>query len=303
MSQHFLSQLGLDRHADERAVKRAYAARLKSRRPDDDPALFQQLHEAYQGALEYVRRRAEAQPMLASVELAAAPLPVGAMPPDAAHGDLGRPGRPAPRPTPRQQVEKSAPPFNAGAFFDALLQQGLAPPGQLHAWLQTHPDLYSIQLRNALAPSLVIALEKAAKLPTPEGLRLLLAFFGLDRIERGNMHLQPRLEQLHDIAHRQHQVIVGPDMSFMYPQNGTPKPRPSAELKPGPIIPVILVLMLLANLARCVGNTDQRDFMVDPSVIPEQSPGAWPDSEPEPKPWQYVPPVPVPPPPAEPNPG
>ena len=35
--------LGLPVDADERAVKRAYAARLKVTRPDDDPAAFQRL--------------------------------------------------------------------------------------------------------------------------------------------------------------------------------------------------------------------------------------------------------------------
>ncbi|MBB5863614.1 J domain-containing protein [Xanthomonas sp. 3058] len=43
--------LGLPADADSRAIKRAYAARLKTTRPDDDPAAFQQLHDTYQAAL------------------------------------------------------------------------------------------------------------------------------------------------------------------------------------------------------------------------------------------------------------
>jgi hypothetical protein len=50
-----LRRLGLDAGADERAVKRAYAARLKTTRPDTDPEGFQALHEAYQAALVWVR--------------------------------------------------------------------------------------------------------------------------------------------------------------------------------------------------------------------------------------------------------
>ena len=42
------ARLGLDAEADERAVKRAYAALLKKTRPDEDPQGFQTLHEAYQ---------------------------------------------------------------------------------------------------------------------------------------------------------------------------------------------------------------------------------------------------------------
>jgi hypothetical protein len=53
--------LGLAVDADERAVKRAYAQRLKSVRPDTDPTGFQRLHEHYQAALEFVRTRKPAE--------------------------------------------------------------------------------------------------------------------------------------------------------------------------------------------------------------------------------------------------
>ncbi|MFS0828919.1 J domain-containing protein [Pseudomonas phoenicis] len=49
--------LGLARDADERAIKRAYARLLKIHRPDEDPAAFQRLREAYEGALEQARWR------------------------------------------------------------------------------------------------------------------------------------------------------------------------------------------------------------------------------------------------------
>lgn len=47
--------LGITADADERAVKRAYAAKLKTTRPDEDPEGFQRLHEAYLAALAWVR--------------------------------------------------------------------------------------------------------------------------------------------------------------------------------------------------------------------------------------------------------
>ncbi|MEG2802777.1 hypothetical protein [Stenotrophomonas sp.] len=53
--------LELDEDADERAVKRAYAKRLRVTRPDDDPVAFQQLHEAYQAALDWARYREQWQ--------------------------------------------------------------------------------------------------------------------------------------------------------------------------------------------------------------------------------------------------
>lgn len=52
-----LGFLGLDATADERAIKRAYAHRLKQTRPDEDPVGFQQLHEAYQAALTWLTAR------------------------------------------------------------------------------------------------------------------------------------------------------------------------------------------------------------------------------------------------------
>ncbi|MET0265138.1 MAG: J domain-containing protein, partial [Duganella sp.] len=43
--------LGIAPTADERSIKRAYARLLKGTRPEDDPAAFQALHDAYQHAL------------------------------------------------------------------------------------------------------------------------------------------------------------------------------------------------------------------------------------------------------------
>ena len=45
------SILGTEPTGDERAIKRSYAKQLKTTRPDDDPAAFQQLREAYEYAL------------------------------------------------------------------------------------------------------------------------------------------------------------------------------------------------------------------------------------------------------------
>ncbi len=56
MSLHALRFLGLGPDADERAIKRAYAARLKTTRPDEDPEGFQRLNEAYQAALAWRQR-------------------------------------------------------------------------------------------------------------------------------------------------------------------------------------------------------------------------------------------------------
>jgi hypothetical protein len=52
--------LGLDEEADERAIKRQYARLLKTTRPDEDPAAFQALREAYEHALRWAQWRGDA---------------------------------------------------------------------------------------------------------------------------------------------------------------------------------------------------------------------------------------------------
>lgn len=51
-------ELGLSMDADEAQIRRAYAQRLRTTRPDDDAAGFQQLNEAYQRCLARAREHA-----------------------------------------------------------------------------------------------------------------------------------------------------------------------------------------------------------------------------------------------------
>lgn len=47
--------LGIRATTDEREIKRAYAVRLKTTRPEDDPQAFQALRDAYEAALQLAR--------------------------------------------------------------------------------------------------------------------------------------------------------------------------------------------------------------------------------------------------------
>lgn len=53
----YWSILGIERTGDAAAIKRAYAARLKNTRPDEDPEGFGRLHRAYKQALADAKRR------------------------------------------------------------------------------------------------------------------------------------------------------------------------------------------------------------------------------------------------------
>jgi len=53
--------LGLSEDADKKAVKSAYAKRLKKTRPDDDPEGFQRLHAAYKRASQLAKKSAPKQ--------------------------------------------------------------------------------------------------------------------------------------------------------------------------------------------------------------------------------------------------
>ncbi|MDO8073274.1 J domain-containing protein [Janthinobacterium sp. SUN176] len=67
--------LGTEPTGDERALKRAYAKRLKVTRPEDDPAAFQELREAYEYALRHAHLFAEEFPEPPAAEAAAAEAP------------------------------------------------------------------------------------------------------------------------------------------------------------------------------------------------------------------------------------
>jgi hypothetical protein len=67
--------LGTEPTGDERALKRAYAKRLKVTRPEDDPAAFQELRDAYEYALRHAHLFAGELPETQAAEAAVAETP------------------------------------------------------------------------------------------------------------------------------------------------------------------------------------------------------------------------------------
>lgn len=75
----FLVCLGLDESADERAIKRAYASRLRDIDQATDIAGFERLHQAYKTSLDWLTRIEDARAPIANIALAIATPPTHAV--------------------------------------------------------------------------------------------------------------------------------------------------------------------------------------------------------------------------------
>lgn len=267
-----LELLGLGPDADERAIKRAYAAKLRATRPEEDPQGFQALNEAYRMALAQCTLRAansavedmttaQTRPERA---LRAADASVAESPPEIALSANVERTLPALRmmlPTPPLQPLASMseapaqpPRFDEQAFFDELLvrSRNQSPDG-LRRWLENHEALYSIPLKASLVMPLVRFLDRNPPM-TREHLDATFAFFGLDSVNDQTMRLQDVLHRLRRNARRAaidwNDIMSNPDR----------RNRPSGVLpkhKPTSISLVLSIIFMLSMLARCAGNYGQ----------------------------------------------
>lgn len=224
-------RLGLSLDADEAQVRRAYARLLRSSRPDDDPAGFQQLNEAYQYCLAWARQRAPAavelgidlepaarerrvqapdfgaEPrVVAPPAPAPRPVPTPPPPPPFARRTTGGSAHAAARPDPlfnpvyAQAAATPAPDaaaaFDLAGFLDQL--NGAArtqAPDALRRWLDHHPDLYALDHQHAVARALVAHLSSTPSLYIAQ-LDIVLRFFGLDRVSEDTSPIQARIDEL-----------------------------------------------------------------------------------------------------------
>jgi len=148
-----LEVLALDEDADERTIKRAYAQRLRVTRPDDDPAAFQRLHEAYQAALAWVQQRPvplEAA-SAASAHVASGPEPALEPAPAAAPAPADRALADAPPPPPQT--------VDVAASAHGILARALRlEPGPLRDWLAQQPELWSLYSKPAIGEAVLAQL-------------------------------------------------------------------------------------------------------------------------------------------------
>lgn len=181
--------LGLPPDADERAIKRAYAARLKTTRPDEDPEGFQQLNDLYQEALAQCRG-------LAARGGGAAPVVPTAT--DTAPAiDATAPPRlkvtPARESTPASTPGTPYRPFFGGrkvawddpeTWIDLALRTAFhASATDLRQWLLDQPVWWSLAEKPRFRPRLLAVLEARVPPMPRANFDALAEFFGFDRVE------------------------------------------------------------------------------------------------------------------------
>lgn len=180
--------LGLPADADARAIKRAYAARLKTTRPDDDPVAFQQLHETYQAALAWAACTDQSDENAASDDNALTSTQTVA-PTTEALSDSQHPMTRV-RPSLATHIEDPALEAEIERWQDAahvrdcatrILAAAYDMPGEsFSAWLSALPEWWSLELRPQIGQALANLLEQQRLPLTDASFDLLITSFGDD---------------------------------------------------------------------------------------------------------------------------
>jgi hypothetical protein len=199
-----LELLGLGPDADERAIKRAYAAKLRVTRPEEDPQGFQALNEAYRAALAWRSARdagafddmAERD---ADEEDAARPTLVEADSDNATDENVTPEATPETVSPPPLETAPSAAsaddaaenenegePFDVERFFDdcfAAARDG--DPRVIDRWLNAQPILWSLQHKATIGHWLLRAMHEHTP-PMPErNFDRIAEFFGYHELHGG----------------------------------------------------------------------------------------------------------------------
>lgn len=192
--------LGIGDDADERAIKRAYAARLRTTRPDEDPEGFQRLNEAYQTALAMLRHRL-AQEQFAAEENTTdsgqeAPVESAVMDGTAAHAsrddaDRGSHGENSPETFDDKAADVAdAAPQGEAVTLDQFLDECLGAAGDgdprvLEHWLRSQPVLWSLEHKAMIGHWLLRLMDARQPPMTERNFDILAEFFGYNDLHAG----------------------------------------------------------------------------------------------------------------------
>ncbi|MEO8001102.1 MAG: hypothetical protein ABI644_04445 [Arenimonas sp.] len=199
--------LGIKKSASIPEIKRAYAAQLKLNRPDDDPAAFQKLREAFDAAL-YSAKQRDLQhapknitvlPEIDDVstnelnfkshgriitESSAENFPVHVFTADPKVFSSEEPAREI---TISVQIDD---PFDFDEFIDELQKAADFELPAFEQWLVTNPKLYSLSTKAKIIHPLMHYLSEASRPLLPKWLSALMAFFQLDTVASRSYDLE-----------------------------------------------------------------------------------------------------------------
>nr|WP_219629704.1 heat-shock protein [Stenotrophomonas maltophilia] len=205
-----MDALGLDTGADERAIKRAYAQKLRTARPDEDPMAFQALHEACQEALQWVRNRAQWQEEDGAEALSAPPAdnsPAGPLAPCDSHSPMDHMPEwhhPCTLDTdmPDDVVEQS---LNLPRFARLLIHTAVdADPASFEHWLAHRPELWSLADRPRIGDLVLQQLLQQGGPLCESNFDLLGRYFGWNEIRSDTDPYRIRARR--NLLHRQWQL-------------------------------------------------------------------------------------------------
>ncbi len=192
MDTSWYTQLDLPPDADERAIKRAYAAKLRTTRPDEDPEGFQRLNEAYQTALEMLRHRL-AQDAIA-VEAGAADAGPEAPAETEAVGETEAPASEAQAASEGAEEEAGddvdTAPQGEAITLDQFLDECLGAAGDgdprvLEHWLRSQPVLWSLEHKAMIGHWLLRLMDARQPPMTDRNFDMLAEFFGYNDLHSG----------------------------------------------------------------------------------------------------------------------
>ena len=212
------ARLGLTHDADERAIKRAYASRLKATRPDEDPQGFQQLNEAYRAALQLAAVHANVYGGLdEGIEHRGTEMRSDRSPAD--DDERTAPSERATHATTvvdAQTGDDTVVRFDPEAFYAHLTALLLyCRDGELQHWLDAQPILWSLADKARLADWLLYRMHERQPPVSAAQFDRFANYFGLDDLHAGydivalrrlrdRLHLVWMLQttQLRDLAER-----------------------------------------------------------------------------------------------------
>lgn len=179
------SLLGLPPGADERAIKRAYARLLKTTRPDEDPAAFQCLHEAYQEALALQREQVlEGADADAHIPHTSRDVPAPEATPSALHAE----------PSDMLAREPAMPRLDEASLRMELIAHAEGDlPSAFRHYLEHHPALYGLDVKQRVGQAIFESIAYEELQVRPGTLAVLAEFFGFtapEWLERRQQVLQ-----------------------------------------------------------------------------------------------------------------